>query len=270
VKKALLMVMILLVIMMVGCKEKTEVVIDSMERAYLEMAFDERTKEVKEYMQKKYEWSITPNWYKDSSQQNLIRNASLEKKDNYYILKLDFVIPKIYDKDAIENAYNQAKENDIYSFDGYTFYKDDRLPIENIDIDYYQEGEILTTKSEDMDSYYIFKPIQNEPYYYVLWSDIYSTRIVFEHDKELEVVLLPNDKISITFDRDLNTNIGKELTVEEYYQKAIKNDVSSADSIYGFEYKLDSIGNDILPWNDTNAVNFENESVNVNFHIGGI
>ena len=151
---------------------------------------------------------------------------------------------------------------------------DNKLPIENEILvnDYYQEGRILATKNDETDFFYVFVPIPNDfEKYYVCWSDIYSSATIFEIEKEIEVALLPEDIITITEDRDRQENVGKELTVEEFYQKAINNEKSSEDSIKCFEYNLSSIGNSSLPWGiDTNAVNFENGRVNINFHFGGI
>jgi len=47
--------------------------------------------------------------------------------------------------------------------------------------------------------------------------------------------------------------------------------VSEEDSIIGYRYDLSSVGNDILAgWYSTDAVNFENSYINVNYHYGGI
>lgn len=292
-KKMLLISFMILTICLVGCKQtkneefdenRTENQVEQPsntdsntntieENEFSNMSFEERTKEARDYMKKEYGWSMTPNWIIDNSQKNLIDNASIEKKDNYYILKLKFVIPEVYNSEDIQMAYNLAQKNGTNTFNGYTFYKDNKISFENIEEASFEEEEFLAIKNNenDLDHFYVFKPMENDDnHYYVIWSDFYYGSIVYEFDKELEVVLLPNDKITITFDRDLNTESGTELTVEEFYQKAINNEISSEDSIYGFEYNLESVGNSVLPWNNTNAVNFENGSVNVNFHIGGI
>ncbi len=297
-KKIILISLMILAICLVGCEEKKteEVVvdggesqientedIDNNENNVLNMSFEERTKEAVDYMNKTYEHSVKPYWVNDSSQQNLIDNASLEKKDDYYLLKIIFVSPKIYDNEEIENAYNLAQENGTYTYDGYTFYKDNKVPMSNENYQYYDstlanyydfgpENYYISTKNFEWgEELCVFEFASDDTNNFsVSRIGINEGSIIYEFDKELEVVLLPNDIMTITSDRDFKTDTDEELTVEEYYQKAVNSETSLEESVNEFQYRLDSIGNSTIPWGVSNAVNFENGRVNVSYHFGGI
>ena len=88
------------------------------------------------------------------------------------------------------------------------------------------------------------------------------------------MILLPQDKMLIipTENVELGTDSkGKEITVEDFYSKASKNEVSSDDMIYGFNYSLSKIGDSqdhyAFP---TNSVNFEDGFIKVNYKNGGV
>ena len=109
----------------------------------LEMSFDERFKEVREYMNQEDALGIGSLGY--ISKEHFISSATLKKKDDYYVMNLFFHSSKLYDKEEIENAVNLAQETGKYIFDGYTFYKDNNVPIEldPSDTDSLQEFEDL-------------------------------------------------------------------------------------------------------------------------------
>ena len=268
-KNYLILIMLLLVIMMVGCKENQEMVIEPIEEDSIDMSFEERTKEAKYFLAQDNGYGIPSYWGNKSSQQHFIESASLEKKDSYYIMKLQFYSPIVFDKEEIENAYDLAQHEGMHTYNDFTFYKDNKVKelneiiksrIENLPSD-----SILATINDGLISIYIFRLTPNNNKYYVTFETVNYGTMLFDYEKEIEVVLLPNDKITITFDRDLNEEIGKELSVDEYYQKAINNEVSLEDSIYGFEYSISSVGNSHEAWGITNAVTFDNNRINVNF-----
>lgn len=247
----------------------------------LNMSFEERTKEARNFINKESIYGIDIQGQGgDFLKQYLVSNASLEKRDSYYVMRIKYDTPKIYDKEEIEKACDLAQENGTYIFDGYTFYKDNKAIYEGNEyferiIEQLNENDIIATK--ELFSWgktiCIFNTTSKDANkFYARWVGINEGDIIFETEKELEIILLPSDKMTITNERDYYIDKpGKELTVEEYYQKAINNEVSEEEPIIGFRYDLSSVGNDILAgWYSTDAVNFENGYINVNYHYGGI
>ncbi len=270
--KKILLIITLLAITMIGCQNKNEPITESTERSILDMSFEERTKEARTFMNQDNGYGI----------QHYVENASLEKNDSHYIMKLQFVSPVIYDKEEIQKAYELAQENGSYNFYNYTFYKDNEIPVneknkfmvESIyeDQEYFQEDFYNATIDGREDLIFTFRrtPNNNDKYYIYCKNEPSDGYTVFEPEKEIEVLLKPEDKMTITFDRDSTNEFGKELSVEDYYQKAINNEVSSEEFIKGFEYSLSAVGNSYQAWENTNAINFDNGYININYHKGGI
>ncbi len=283
-KRVLLVVLFIISMILIGCEANNDEIItnNNHENTTNEMdisnlSFEERTEEVRNYISQDNVYFLSPSGDGELWGNHYNDNVSLGKEDSYYVMNVKFYTPKIYEKEDIEKVYDSAQANGQAELDGYTFYKDNILPLLNESLDGYaknlvnnEEGCILATK-KDEDKLYIFRSIPNDiKKYYVMWDDIDYGEIVYEFEKDIDVILLPNDKMTITFDRDLAYTNSEELTVEEYYVKAINKEVASNDSIIGFKYSLNSVGNAILPWSVTNAVNFDNGSINVSYHYGGI
>lgn len=294
-KKILLLSFLACTTILVGCENKNNVVIPGNNtidivdttnqniNEFLNFPFGERTKEAREYMMLKDELNIETLGY--ISAEHFVSNASLNKKENYYEMNLHFNSSKLYNKEDIENAYNLAQENGTHMFDGYTFFKNNNIPISTI-----YEGEEATllqqwhnylktqgivAKSEQT-GIVIFLEVPNDSTKYCIAAPQRAGAtgfIITAPEKEINVVLLPDDVIKIypVSSLEYGHDDGKELTISEFYEKAINNEISSDDIIYGYEYNLNDIGDDDGYYCDyVNAVRFEDGIIKVNYKNGGV
>ena len=294
-KKILLLSFLACTTILVGCENKNNVVIPGNNtidivdttnqniNEFLNFPFGERTKEAREYMNLEDELNIESLGY--ISAEHFVSNASLNKKENYYEMNLHFNSSKLYNKEDIENAYNLAQENGTHMFDGYTFFKNNNIPISTI-----YEGEEATllqqwhnylktqgivAKSEQT-GIVIFLEVPNDSTKYCIAAPQRAGAtgfIITAPEKEINVVLLPDDVIKIypVSSLEYGHDDGKELTISEFYEKAINNEISSDDIIYGYEYNLNDIGDDDGYYCDyVNAVRFEDGIIKVNYKNGGV
>lgn len=294
-KKILLLSFLACTTILVGCENKNNVVIPESNtidivdttnqntNEFLNIPFDERTKEAREYMMLKDELNIESLGY--ISAEHFVSNASLNKKENYYEMKLQFSSSKMYTKEEIENAYKYAQENETYMFDDYTFYKNNSIPLStNFEgeearllqqwYDYLKTNGILAESEQN--GVVVFLEVPNDSTKYCVASPqrVGATGfIITAPEKEINVVLLPDDVIKIypVSSLEYGRDDGKELTISEYYEKAINNEISSDDIIYGYEYNLNDIGDDSGYYCDyVNAVRFEDGIIKINYKNGGI
>ena len=281
-KKILLVIAMLSILLMTGCNQNENIESNNVQENQnneqqevvgtdLNKSFEERTKEASDWMNQGDSYGIEKLGH--CSKEHFVSNASMEKKDNYYVMKLQISSSKIYEKSEIEELANIAKENTTETntlFDGddeavkalTEMYENRKNDSSVVFIDGFTEYQITPNDST--------KCCANQ----MQFAGGYDGFMITEIEKEIDVVLLPNDKMVIipTGIFELETDLkGKEITVDEFYQKALNNEKSSDDLIYGFEYTLNNIGD----YQDhyagyTNAIYFDNGYVNINYKNGGV
>ena len=244
----------------------------------LNKSFEERTKEARDILNQGGDLGFRNLSY--ISLEHFASNASIEKKDDYYLMKLKISSSKLYDKEDVENAYNLAKENGIYTFDGYTLYKDNNYPIDsewkNNDYVYNQieahkkDGFLAKNSSGSLVKFMIAPNTPNKYCVAYISFATVSGFVVTETEKELEVILLPTDKIKVIINH--NENNISNLSVEELYNKALNGD---SIEVYGYDdagkYDLLNLGNSRDSYAGyQNAVEFNENELIINYTVGGV
>ena len=253
----------------------------------LNVSFEERIKDAQKYLDIKDEYGINAFEGFNDDGFYYISKASLEKASDFYVMKLHYSSPKLYSKADVENAYDLAQKNGKYSLEDFTFYKNNNIPItsmnkENLNseigkraFNQYKKASKIATYS---DGEVIFEPTpNNESFYYityVYWPAEYLNFVVTEETKTKSVVLLAEDKMLIvpTDLGDYNTELeGIDISVEEFYNKAINHEVATDELIEGYEYDLNDVGDNEGHYRvQANAVEFDGEYIKVNYKKGGI
>jgi hypothetical protein len=286
-EKRLLIVLLIVVLLFTGCIKKEEnqeinITGANVEQEqnkyldYLNKSFEERTKEAKDFMNQGNNLSL-----EGLLKERFVSHALLEKEDNYYVMKLQFSSPKLYNKQEIDNAYELAQQKGEYTFENYTFTKnsDNLISFTTTDSEY---NESQKQYLEDLKQNMIladsnkgivrFESVPNDSTKYCVVEVQFaglSENVVMDIEKELEVVLLPEDKMKVRLNYD--EKVLPELTVEEFYNKAMDKEKIEFDGYSDFEIlDLSNIGDSRDGYSTyQNAVEF-NDVVTINYTIGGI
>lgn len=256
---------------------------DNLNSEILNQTFFERIIEARDYMNQGDSLGIESLGY--ISAEHFVGNTSLEKKENYYVMKLQIYSSKLYDKEEIENAYNLAQTNGKYTFEEYTFYKNNEPEITSGDgysedtLSYIKEevlpglkenGFIAKTNDNNI---VIFMTTPNDTTKYCVADVMIAGASGFmrtELEKELEVILLPTDIVSINVNGNMNYYI-EDISVEELYNQAINGEEVIINGENLLKYDLLNLGDSRNRFGEyQNAVRFEDSSLIIYYTVDGI
>ncbi len=208
--------------------------------------------------------------------EHYVSDSSLKKENDSYILSLTVSAPLIFKDSEVQDMIKRLESNNTAELSGYTFYKTvDLLKSSNklsevyINlIDNYESKEMLATDNQG-NLYYLFAKSNEGLEYKIASLNVAGASgfVIMNPIKTIDVVLYGSDKIIIE-----STEAGsKEITVEDYYNKAINNEIEKAAEIEGYLYSLTNLGD----CQDTYAcycdsVWFNGNSIIINYKNGGV
>ncbi|MBR3280908.1 MAG: hypothetical protein IKI57_03565 [Clostridia bacterium] len=297
-KKTIFILLLLVLVLMTGCNKSEQNETNKLQNSEnnqqqeidnndINKSFGERIQVVNDYLE---EFKNTYGEIHYINWERYISNASLTKNGDYYTMTFSFVSPKLYDKNAVDNAFKEAINNETYEFEEYTFYKDFDSFLKKFESDGYKDiikefanvetDSIFVTSKDDLA--YIFKPTPNDQSKYVLVSVGLPDGIVgvVDDDTQIDVVLFANDSIIID-NHDYVWNYSKDdfsneckLTVEEYYNKAVNGETSligsnSTGDEYYYKFDNSNIGSTDGYAGYQNALELEENSIIIKLPVQG-
>ena len=212
----------------------------------LNMTFEERTAELFNWQEKKKNLQ-----YKEYYYDNVIENISLEKVENYYLLRADVLHPVTFTKAQIDAVVNEMENNKLETakLGDYTVYR--TLPSDAYGKVYEEISNgnwlsengnpcFIKSNQEDWGMWVNLEKKDDSEDEYVLYY--YAMAGAFEKFIELsdetsdkiEIKLLSNDKIAVL---EGGSPIYREepyevLTVQEYYDRALIGDTTNESVRY--------------------------------------
>lgn len=208
---------------------------------------------------------------------HFVSEAKLENVNGNYKMILTISEPIFFEAEEVQAMYSELESNDTAKLGDYTFYKDMELLKSSEDwsepylelID--NRGiERLATDTEGS-LCFLFANTEEELEYkiatlYVAGADGF---VQMNPVKDIEIELYSDDIIMIlpTSEEYSEEKVGHELTVKDFYEKAINNEIEND----WFKYSLDNIGDSMGTYGEyVDAVYFENGKIIVKYKNGGV
>lgn len=275
-KKFLLVVAIMSAILLAGCSsnENQEFINDEI-TSYKE--FDERILPYSEYISNTNFLSNIENTSEFIDAVHFVSEAKLENVNDNYKMILTISEPIFFEAEEVQAMYSELESNNTAKLGDYTFYKDMELLKSSEDwsepylelID--NRGiERLATDSEG-NLCFLFANTEEGSEYKIATLYVAGAEgfVQMNPVKDIEIELYSDDIIMIL--PTLEERVGYELTVKEFYEKALNNEIEKDSKASGFEYSLDKIGDSMGTYGEyVDAVYFENGKIIVKYKNGGV
>lgn len=254
-KKLLLMLAIVSMITLVGCKNNGE----SIKNNNIQISNESLEKRMTEVTKLKNEKYKNNEFLGYIYAEDLIKNVKLEKADDEYYLKLDIANPTSFSKEEIQNKVKQMKNENLKSVQlgEYTIYRDEKTLLDNLKYEEYKEiisdeiffnGEALINYDnvpviivKDGLPYKLTYSRKSAENYIVmeLMAAGASGFTVMENIQidGIKIKLFADDVICITQLDGAGDNPDIKVTVEEYYNNALANKIEEN----GYAYNIDGM-----------------------------
>lgn len=210
-----------------------------------------------------------------------ISKAKLENINDKYKLTLTVSEPIFFKAEDVQAMYSELKSNDTAKLGEYTFYKNIELlksssewlePYQEI-IDY-RGVEGLSTDIEGSLCFLFANTEEKSEYKIAILNAAGAEGFVQTNPvKDIEIELYSDDIIMIlpTSEEYSEEKVGHELTVKDFYEKALNNEIENDSKVSGFNYSLDNIGDSMGTYGEyVDAVYFENGKIIVKYKNGGV
>lgn len=276
-KKFLLVVSLISILFLVGCNSNKNEEINNLsgvnenqeiinDEVTFDKDFDERIAPYTDYISNTNFISNVDESSGFLDVVHYISKAKLENINDKYKLTLTISEPIFFKAEDVQAIHSELESNDTAKLGEYIFYKNVDLLKSSRDwsepylelIDSEEIGS-LATDSEGM-LYLLFPNTEEKLEYKIAFlTPVGAAGFVQTNPvKDIEIELYPNDVIVIR-------HMSKEITVKDFYEKALNKEVDEE----GFEYNLDNIGDSFGTYGEyVDGVTFENGKIIIDFTLG--
>lgn len=216
---------------------------------------------------------------------HFVSEAKLEKINDKYKMTLTVSEPIFFKAEEVQPMRSELELNDTAKLGDYTFYKDIGLlkASQNWSEAYRELTDsertgMLATDNEG-NLYLLFANTEKELEYKIVTLYVAGATgsVEMNPTKNIEIELYSDD-IIVILPASLEETVDVEdieelyeLTVNEFYEKALNNEIENDSKVSGFKYSLDNVGDSTGFYGGfVAAVYFENGKIIVRYNDGGI
>lgn len=216
---------------------------------------------------------------------HFVSEAKLEKINDKYKITLTVSEPIFFKSEEVQTMCSELELNDTAKLGDYTFYKDIGLLKASQNwseayrelIDSERTGMLATDNEGNL--YLLFANTEKELEYKIAALYVAGAEGFVEMNptKNIEIELYSDDIIAIlpaSLEEAENLEDVEELyelTVNEFYEKALNNEIENDSKASGFKYSLDNVGDSTGFYGEfVDVVYFENGKIIVRYKNDGV
>lgn len=244
--------------------------------------FDERILPYSEYISNTNFISNIDDYSGFMDAVHFVSEAKLENVNDNYKMVLTISEPIFFEAEEVKAMYSKLESNNTAKLGEYTFYKDIELLKSSEDwSEPYQQlidnsgRERLATDAKGNLCFLFANTVEESEYKIATLYVAGATEgfVQMNPVKDIEIELYSDDVIMIlpTSQEYSEEKEGYELTVKDFYEKALNNQIENDSKASGFKYSLDNIGDSMGTYGEyVDAVDFENGKIIVKYKNGGV